>query len=161
VIAKFTYDGDEMLQVAVLVDIDGTLAGLYENGKRKLRPSAIPALKLLSDHAPVSLWSNVGHENGRRLLREYPDLREFISGCFDKEDFPLDRVEVPYAIDDDPNHEKVYGCNRVILEESYLGGKDTGDLMEAGEMIIADIKRRPICVLMDKRWIFSIKLNDY
>ena len=145
--AEFTYDGGEKLEVAVLVDVDGTLAGLYENCIRPLRPSAIPALKLLSDHAPVFLWSVVGHENGRRLLREYPELREFISGCFDKELFPLDRVEVPYCIDDNVNHEKVYGCQHVILETSYLGGKDTGDLMEAAEVIVADIKKRGICVV--------------
>jgi hypothetical protein len=133
-----------------MIDVDGTLAGLYQNGKRKLRPSAVPALKLLSDYAPVFLWSIVGHGNGHRLLREYPDLREFVSGCFDKEDFPLDRVEVPYAIDDAPNHIKVYGCNYVILEGSYLGGKDTGDLMEATDVIVADIKRRGIGGVMDE-----------
>ena len=142
--AEFTLDEDESLKVAVLVDVDGTLVGFYQNGVRELRSTAIPALKLLSEYAPVFLWSIVGHENGRRLLREYPELREFISGCFDKEDFPLDRVEVPYAIDDDVNHIKVYRCHRVILEGSYLGGKDTGDLMEAAEVIVADIKKRGI-----------------
>ena len=94
--AEFTLDGDEKLKVAVLVDVDGTLAGLYLNGVRELRSTAIPALKILSDHAPVFLWSVVGYENGGRLLREYPELREFISGCFDKENLPLGLPHVPY-----------------------------------------------------------------
>ena len=159
-LAEFSLYGDEKLKVAVLVDIDGTLAGLYENGIRPLQPSAIPALKLLSDHAPIFLWSIVGHENGRRLLREYPELREFISGCFDKELFPLERVEVPYAIDDNVNHEKVYGCHHVILEVSFLGGEDTSDLMVASEVIVADIKRRGISASLNLVKFLSVAYNS-
>ena len=146
---KFTLDRDEKLKVAILVDIDGTLAGLYEKGVRELRSTAIPALKLLSDHAPVFLWSAAGNVNGEGLLQEYPELRKFISGCYSKDDFPVDLVERPYCIDDDVNHENIYGCRHVILEGSYNGGKDSGDLMEAAKVIVADIKRRLIGAQMD------------
>jgi len=44
---EFDIDGDEKLKVAVLVDVDGTLAGLYQKGKRKLRPSAIIGLQIV------------------------------------------------------------------------------------------------------------------
>lgn len=141
---KFNLYRDEKMKAAILVDIDGTLAGLYEKGVRELRSTAVPALKLLSEHAPVFLWSAAGNVNCEGLLQEYPELRKFISGCYSKDDFPVDLVERPYCIDDDVNHENIYGCRYVILKDSYNGGKDSGDLMEAAKVIVADIKKREL-----------------
>ena len=39
-LAEFTLQGQERLKVAVLVDIDGTLAGLYQIGVRELSSTA-------------------------------------------------------------------------------------------------------------------------
>ena len=80
--------------VATLVDVDGTLAGPYRQGKRELRPSAREALAMLAEVAPVFLWSTVGEDNGMRLLREFPELRPHVKGCYGKLDFPLDTVDL-------------------------------------------------------------------
>ena len=131
-----------LLKRAILVDVDGTLAGPYRNGKRELRPSAIPALRALSEHAPVILWSIVGPDNPRRLLQEFPDLAPFVAGCYGKDDFPLDQVEEAYAIDDEALDAPVLCCNHWILSETYDGGVDTGELDEAVRAIIDRIQER-------------------
>src|SRR5262245_39385516 len=95
------WDGRTRLKVAVLVDVDGTLAGPYRNGSREIRPSAVDALALASRHAPVFLWSIAGDDNGTRLLEEFPALRRFVTRSFSKDGFPLHLVDRAYAVDDD------------------------------------------------------------
>ena len=55
--------GISRLKTAILVDADGTLAGIYRARKRPLRSPAPGALKMLSEHASVFLWSIVGGED--------------------------------------------------------------------------------------------------
>ena len=43
--AEFTLEGVEKLKVAVLVDVDGTIAGFYENGVREYDPPPYQLLK--------------------------------------------------------------------------------------------------------------------
>lgn len=77
-------DGKTRLKTAVLVDVDGTLAGIYRNGKRPLRSSAPGALKLLSEHAPVFLWSIVGAESVLKMQRGlFRNTRRFHRMCQD------------------------------------------------------------------------------
>lgn len=128
------------LPIAIFVDVDGTLAGPYRQGRRELRPSAREALAVLAEVAPVFLWSFVGAENGTRLLREFPELRPYVKGCYGKLDFPLDTVELAYAIDDEALDEPVLACHRVGLCDSYRGGADTDDLLQVASAIVAELR---------------------
>lgn len=128
------------LRTAILVDVDGTLVGHYRNGKRELRPSARSVLQLLSQTAPVFLWSLVGTENGERLLEEFPELRSYVRGCYGKDDFPLDAVDRPFAIDDEALDEPVLQCRHFILESSYFGGAEEGDLVRTATAVVAEIR---------------------
>ena len=135
------WDGRSRLKAAVLVDVDGTLASTYQEGKREVRPTALSAIKMLSEHAPVFLWSIVGADNGQRLISEFPELQPFIAGSYGKDEFPLEMVEHPYCIDDDGADEVIFRCNHVILNETYDGGPDSGILMKAARRIVDDIRR--------------------
>jgi hypothetical protein len=128
------------LPVAIFVDVDGTLAGPYRQGKRELRSSAREALAMLSEVAPVFLWSAVGAENATRLLGEFPELRPYVKGCYGKVDFPLDTVELTYAIDDEALDEPVLACHRVGLCDSYRGGPDSEDLLLVASAIVAELQ---------------------
>lgn len=130
------WDGRSRLHAAVLVDVDGTLASAYRNGKRELRPSALGALDLLSRHAPVFLWSVAGSENGARLLEEFPVLRQHVQASWSKSDFPLDKVDHPFCIDDLDVDAEVTRCRRVILGTTWDGGEDSGELLDAARVII-------------------------
>ena len=133
-------DGTQRLPVAIFVDVDGTLAGPYRQDKRELRPSAREALAMLSEVAPVFLWSIVGADNATRLLAEFPELRPYVKGCYGKLDFPLDTVDRAYAIDDEALDDPVLACHRVGLCDSYRGGADTDDLLRVASAIVADIR---------------------
>ena len=116
------WDGKSRLKTAVLVDVDGTLAGIYRARKRPLRSPAPGALKMLSEHASVFLWSIVGAENAERLIKEYPQISQYVSGCYGKEDFPMDMVDQIYCIDDQLVDEQVINADNVFLVDCYEGG---------------------------------------
>lgn len=63
------WDGETPLGVAVMLDIDGTLAGICQDGDRPVRDNVRKALAMLSGVAPVILWS-MGCANSRRGDRE-------------------------------------------------------------------------------------------
>lgn len=130
------------ISIAVLVDVDGTLAGPYKTGTRALRSSAHEALSLLTQHATVFLWSIAGAENGQRLLEEYPELRSLIAGNYGKEDFPLHLIERPIAIDDEGIDDVVLQCEHIILGETYEGEADTGSLLEAARIVVEAIQQQ-------------------
>ncbi len=130
------WDGKRPLTAAVLVDVDGTLAGVYRHGRRPLRPSAPAALELLSRRAPVFLWSVAGAENAVRLLIEHPAVVPWVSGCWGKQDFPLGRVGRAYCIDDQRVDAAVAAAHAVFLVDCYQGGHDSGALMEAAEALV-------------------------
>jgi hypothetical protein len=88
----------------------------------------------------VFLWSTVGAENGERLLREFPELRRYVKGCYGKGDFPLDRVDCAYAIDDEACDAPVLACHRVGLCESYRGGDDQDDFLRIASAVVAEIR---------------------
>jgi len=134
------WNGQSRLKIAVLIDVDGTLASAYRDGRRKLRPSALKVIKFLSSNAPVFLWSIAGKENGERLIEEFSELRPYIQGCWDKAEFPLDMVDYPYCIDDLDLDEAVLQCNHVILGYTWDGGDDPADLAEAARIIVEAIK---------------------
>lgn len=140
---KGRWDGRSRLPVAILVDVDGTLAGMYRGDERDLRPGASEALARLARVAPVFLWSAAGSDNGRRLLAEYPALKRHVTGCWHKEEFPLDLVDAPYAIDDDGVDEPVLLCRHVILDETWFGGEDDGLFARAVEIVLAAIEGVP------------------
>lgn len=135
------WDQQTRLTVAVLIDVDGTLAGLYRNGQRELRASAVDALKLLAQHAPVFLWSIAGAENGQRLIEEYPEILKYVAGSYGKENFPLDLIERPFAIDDEDLDDIVLRCNHVVLNETYEGGEDSGGLLEAARIVMEALQQ--------------------
>lgn len=126
--------------VAIFVDVDGTLAGPYRQGRRELRPTAREALAMLAEVAPVYLWSSVGVDNPRRLLKEFPELRPYVKGCYGKVDFPLDTVDLAYAIDDEAVDDPVLACHRVGICDSYRGGADTADLLQIASAVVAEIR---------------------
>lgn len=130
------WTGESHLKTAVLVDVDGTLAGIYKQGSRPIRPSAVEALSMLSSHMAVLLWSVAGAENGLRLISEYPEIAPFISGVFDKADFPFHKVESVYAIDDEDCDDSVQRCHFVALIDKYFSGNDSGMLVEAAMKVI-------------------------
>ena len=108
-------NGSKKLKTAIFLDVDGALAGKYVNGRRELRSTALLAIKMLSEYAPVFLWSVV-EGNAERLVAEFSELSPYISGCYGKEDFPLDLVENPYCIDDEAVDFQVLKCNHVIVD---------------------------------------------
>lgn len=131
------------LTVAILVDVDGTLAGPYRQGRRELRPSARDVLAMLSRAAPVFLWSIVGPDNGARLLQEYPELRPHVKGCYGKLDFPLEKVERAFAIDDEARDAPVLRCRYFILDDMYWGGDELDDLRQVAAALVAEIQNPP------------------
>ena len=135
------WDQRSKLHIAILVDVDGTLAGLYRQGKRELRASAAEALKLLAQQAPVFLWSIAGAENGQRLIEEYPEIRNDVGGSYGKQDFPLHLIKSPFAIDDEELDDVVLQCHHVILNETYEGGEDSGALLKAAQIVVDAIQR--------------------
>jgi hypothetical protein len=132
--------GTQRLPVAIFVDVDGTLAGPYRQGKRELRPSAVQALAMLAEVAPVFLWSAVGADNPQRLLEEFPALRPPVKGCYGKLDFPLHTVDLAYAIDDQALDDPVLACHRVGLCESYWGGAEDDEFLGLASAIVAEIR---------------------
>ena len=137
-VMKINWNGCDRLRVAILVDVDGTLASPYRNGKRELRSSAPKALKSLSDHAPVFLWSITGPDNGLRLLKEFYKLRRFVSACYGKDEFPLHLVDNPYCIDDEMIDDVVLKCNHVIID-TFEGGEDSDQLQQAAQILVQRI----------------------
>jgi hypothetical protein len=133
-------EGPAHLPAAILMDVDGTLAGPYRQGRRELRPSAREALAMLSEVAPVFLWSIVGAENGTRLLGEFPELRPYVKGCYGKLDFPLDTVDRAYAVDDEALDAPVLGCHQVLLVDTYQGGDEGDDFLRLVSALIAAIR---------------------
>lgn len=131
----------EHLPVAILVDVDGTLAGPYRQGRRELRPAARDVLAMLAEVAPVFLWSIVGAENGTRLLGEYPELRPHVKGCYGKLDFPLATVGRAYAIDDEVVDAPVLSCHQVLLVDTYWSGSEPDDFLNAASTLVAEIRR--------------------
>ena len=125
---------------AILVDVDGTLVGPYFQGRRELRASAPRVLEMLSQVAPVFLWSIVGPENGARLLEEFPELRQYVSGCYGKAEFPLSAVDHPYAIDDESVDDRVICCHHYILDTSYCGGAEADDLVRVTTELVAELR---------------------
>ena len=130
----------ERLPIAIFVDVDGTLAGPYRQGRRELRPSAREALAMLAGVAPVFLWSIVGVDNPQRLLQEFPELRPHVKGCYGKLDFPLDTVDRAYAIDDEAVDEPVLACHCVGICETYRGGAEDDDLLRIASVVVAEIR---------------------
>lgn len=135
---KLNWNKSDRLKVIILVDVDGTLVSPYRAGKRELRSSAPKALELLSSHAPLFLWSIAGVENGLRLLKEFSQLRSLVSGCYGKDEFPLHLIDNPYCIDDEQVDDVVLQCNHVIVD-TFQGGMDSNDLLEAAQIVIRHI----------------------
>jgi hypothetical protein len=133
-------DPVQRLPVAILVDVDGTLAGPYRQGRRELRLSARDALAMLSAVAPVFLWSIVGADNGARLLAEFPALRPYVKGCYGKLDFPLETVDLAYAIDDEALDAPVLACHLVGLRDTFQGGAESDELLRIASAIVAEIR---------------------
>ena len=123
----------------VLVDVDGTLASPYSQGARTIRPTSVEAIRLLAECAEVYLWSHAGAENGERLLAEFPELQSYIAGSFGKQDFPKSRFDKVYCIDDEEIDDEVLSENYIILNDTYDGGEDSGVLLEAVRIVLADI----------------------
>lgn len=98
---------------------------------------------MLSEVAPVFLWSIVGPDNGTRLLREYPELRPHVKGCYGKLDFPLENVERAFAIDDEAYDAPVLRCRYVLLDATYWGGDEEGDLRRIASALVAEIRDAP------------------
>ena len=108
--------------------------------RRATRRAATTALRTLGCEAPVFLWLFAGAENGRRLIVEYPELGELVSGCFGKLDFPLSDATRAYCIDDECVDEQVLACTYVLVD-AYEGGEDSGLLLEAAQVIVETIRR--------------------
>ena len=135
---------DNREKIVVLVDVDGTLATGYNGGVREIRPSALDALRILSEYAEIFLWSIAGSENGQRLLEEFPELEDYVSGSYGKRDFPKDKFDRVYCIDDEEIDEEVLSENHVILNDSYAGGEDNGLLLEAVRLIVNSIIKEAV-----------------
>ena len=138
---KIFWDGEARLEAAVMVDVDGTLASLYSQGRRALRSGALEALRSLAVEAPVFLWSAAGAENGERLLEEYPQLSEVISGCFGKDEAPLARIAAVYCIDDELIDPAVLEC-RYELVAPCEGEAEAEPLLRAAEAIVEQLRSR-------------------
>lgn len=126
---------------AVLVDVDGTVAGKYRGDRRPLRPGALIVLQRLAAVAPVYLWSIAGRENPERLMREYPELRPLISGAHSKTEFPFTTFDRVFCIDDEEIDDAVLRCDRVIVGTYDEGEEDDGALATAAELITEEIAR--------------------
>jgi hypothetical protein len=135
----FVWNGTTPLKVAVMVDVDGTLADVYREGRRRLRPGTLPALRALAEVAPVILWSSAGPDNGMRLVAEYYELDPYVCHFASKIGFPLELIEHPYCIDDNDAEDVVLQCKRVIVE-TFEGEDDPGPIKEAARLIIEDIR---------------------
>lgn len=135
-----TWNGQTRLEPAVLIDVDGTLASEYRNGRRELRPSAVKAIKLLSSNTPIFLWSIAGEENAARLIQEFSQLQRYIQDCWDKTEFPLEMVYYPYCIEGMDLDEAVRRCNQVILSMTWDGGDNPNDLVETARIIVEALK---------------------
>lgn len=134
------WNGQTRLEIAVLIDVDGTLASAYRNGRRELRPSSLEFIKLLSSNASVFLWSIAGKRNAERLIEEFSQLQPFIQGCWGKDEFPFEMVNYPYCIDDTDLDEAVRRCNHIILGQTWDGGDDPGDLAKAARIVVESLK---------------------
>ena len=134
------WDGISNIDVAVMVDIDGTLCSPPVCGKRVLRPDAEEALRELSLVAHVVLWSTAGRQNGERVLEQFPQLVPYVSHVAGKADLPCHLIGLAYCIDDGA----VDGCekrgNQFIIER-FNGGENSGALLEAASIIADDIRR--------------------
>lgn len=134
------WDGESNIDVAVFVDIDGTLCSRPKAGHRELRPFAADALRELSSVAHVVLWSMGGRDAGERVLKRFPEIAPYVSYVTGKADVPLDLVRDAYSIDDgDVTECKTHG-NRVTVS-SFNGGEDSGALLEAARRIVNEIRR--------------------
>lgn len=134
------WNGTDTLDTAILVDVDGTLVGPYRNGVRELRQSAPAVLEMLASHAPVFLWSIVGADNPERVLKEFPVLKPFISGCYAKQEFPIQNVANAYCIDDTDLDKEIFQCHYYLLPDCYNGGDDTPSLVHAATDLIQAIE---------------------
>ncbi len=134
------WDGESKIDVAVLVDIDGTLCSFPKAGHRELRPYAVDALRELSSVAHVMLWSMGGCDAGERVLKRFPELVPYVSYVADKGDLPCHLIRDAYSIDDGDVKECALKGNRVTVS-SYRGGEDKGVLLEAARRIMDDIRR--------------------
>ena len=134
------WDGISKIDVAVMVDIDGTLCSPPVCGKRVLRPSAEKALKELSRVAHVVLWSTAGRRAGESLLEQFPQLTPYVSYIAGKADLPCHLIGLAYCIDDGPVEGCVQRGNQIIVER-FNGGEDAGALLEAVSIIADDIRQ--------------------
>ncbi len=135
------WDGKTNIEVAVMVDIDGTLCSPPKAGKRDLRPDAVDALRELSVVSHVVLWSMGGREAGERVVEQFPELAPYVSFIAEKGDLPCHLIGELYAIDDGDVTECVKNGNLVTVV-SYKGGADSGELLEAACMTVDDIRLR-------------------
>jgi len=87
-------------------------------------------MRALQRHAPVFLWSVAGRENGERLLNEYSDLRSLVTGCFDKDSFPVERVRCVYCIDDEAVDEVVRSAHHFLVP-TFNELPDPGGFLDA------------------------------
>ena len=134
------WDGESNIDVAVLVDIDGTLCSFPKAGHRELRPYAVDALRELSTVAHVMLWSMGGRDAGERVLKRFPELVPYVSYVADKGDLPGHLIRDAYSIDDGDVKECALNGNRITVS-SYRGGEDNGVLLEAARRITDEIRR--------------------
>ncbi len=124
----------------ILIDVDGTLAGIYRGGRRPLRPGARAALERLAAVADVYLWSVAGRENADRLLREYPELAPHVRGTFEKDEAVLEQFDDAYCIDDEEIDEAVLRCHRAIVSPYDAGDEEDGLLWRAADFLIESIR---------------------
>ena len=134
------WDGESKIDVAVLVDIDGTLCSFPKAGHRELRPCAVEALRELSSVAHVVLWSMGGRGAGERILKRFPELAPYVSHVAGKGDLSCDLIRDAYSIDDGDVKECAVNGNRITVS-SFRGGEDDGVLLEAARRIMDDIRR--------------------
>jgi len=134
------WDGVSNIDVAVMVDIDGTLCSPPVCGKRVLRPDAEEALRKLSEVAHVILWSTGGRHPGELVLKQFPQLASYVSYVAGKADLPCHLIGLAYCIDDGAVDGCVQRGNQILIER-FNGGEDSGALLEAAGIIADDIRR--------------------
>ena len=98
-------------------------------------------MEMLSQVAPVILWSTGGPDNGLRLLVEYPELDRYVCHVAHKIGFPVWLINRPYCIDDNESEDAVVQCERVIVD-TFKEGEDSGQLLEAARVVVQDIRSR-------------------
>jgi hypothetical protein len=135
------WNGRARRAVAVFVDVDGTLAGIYRRGRRALRPGALAALRALAAETSVFLWSAAGSDNGARLLVEFPELAPFVDSSWDKATALAARVDRPFCIDDQGDEEAVLACHAVIVD-SFDEADPVASIIEAAEYILTCVRRQ-------------------